>query len=362
MQNKLQHKILELIKSKGAITIGEYMDIILYDPIYGYYNHQQPFGKDGDFITSPELGSLFAHTLANSLLELPSPKFKNYLICELGAGSGRLLANLQARLKQINKQFYNQCQFATLDVSKKLRAEQKQNIPSLNYQYSNLLQLPPCPTIFIANELFDAIAIEQYVKKHDNFYIRQIHYSGNKFAITEGTNSLNHAYHPYGVNHLPDGTIFEHSPQRESYFKQIINHITAYGGLAIIIDYGEFAAGFGDTLQALYKHQYVSIFEHLGEADLTSHVNFSSFLKILEDYPLHFETWQQNEFLLQFGIQDLVEENLSSLPLPRDEQIKLMREYYRLVDDKEMGKLFKVLVVSSEATIKNNVTISNGEI
>ena len=78
------------------IPLDEFIANSLYDKNHGYYSKKIPFGKNGDFVTAPEISFLFSEMLALwtiSLWEhLNKPKIFN--IVELGPGSGRMSLTL----------------------------------------------------------------------------------------------------------------------------------------------------------------------------------------------------------------------------------------------------------------------------
>ena len=78
-------------KSK-IIPIDKFIANALYDKNYGYYSKKIPFGKKGDFITAPEISSLFSEILAIWVVtlweHLNKPKIFN--IVELGPGNGQM--------------------------------------------------------------------------------------------------------------------------------------------------------------------------------------------------------------------------------------------------------------------------------
>ena len=47
------NKIINILKEKKSIPLDQFINISLYDKKFGYYMKKNPFGKKGDFITSP---------------------------------------------------------------------------------------------------------------------------------------------------------------------------------------------------------------------------------------------------------------------------------------------------------------------
>ena len=69
------------------------MALALYAPGLGYYMAgARKLGRDGDFITAPEISPLFGRTLARQLQQLTQAGLTDVL--EIGAGSGALAADL----------------------------------------------------------------------------------------------------------------------------------------------------------------------------------------------------------------------------------------------------------------------------
>ena len=60
----------QISSAQGKIPFSEYMNMALHAPECGYYNSGcRKIGEGGDFITAPELGSLFGACVANQCNE-----------------------------------------------------------------------------------------------------------------------------------------------------------------------------------------------------------------------------------------------------------------------------------------------------
>jgi SAM-dependent MidA family methyltransferase len=90
--------IREFIRERGG-TIGfdAYMRLALYAPGLGYYSAgATKIGEGGDFVTAPELSSLFSRCLARQAADVLRETGGDVL--ELGAGSGRMAADVLLEL------------------------------------------------------------------------------------------------------------------------------------------------------------------------------------------------------------------------------------------------------------------------
>ena len=121
-------KIVSTLKKK-SIPLDEFINISLYDKNFGYYIKKNPFGKSGDFITSPLITNLFAEMLAIWCVayweNLGKPK--KILIVELGPGEGSLCKDLLNTFKKF-KSFYKSLEINLLEISAKLKKVQKKKL------------------------------------------------------------------------------------------------------------------------------------------------------------------------------------------------------------------------------------------
>src|SRR5438128_2013398 len=103
---KVHSFIAETIKnsSNQRITFAEFMQLALYAPGLGYYSAgNQKFGAGGDFVTAPELSSLFSNCVARQCAEIIKALGETANILEFGAGSGVMAADILLYLEQIQR-------------------------------------------------------------------------------------------------------------------------------------------------------------------------------------------------------------------------------------------------------------------
>ena len=155
------------INRESSLPLDKFIEFALYDKDTGYYMKKNPFGKEGDFITAPNITRLFSEIIAIWTItfwkSIGSPKKFNLL--ELGAGSGEMMKVIIATLKNF-PECANNCNFQIHEKSIFLTGQQKKNlkfddvtwVDDINKANSN-------PTIFLANEFFDALPIKQFFKK-----------------------------------------------------------------------------------------------------------------------------------------------------------------------------------------------------
>ena len=133
------------------------------------------------------------------------------------------------------------------------------------------------------------------------------------------------------------------------YLKIIGNIIEKNEGGILIIDYGYLNQKMQDTLQAVNNHKYSNILENIGESDITYTVNFNLFQKIINQYKnLDTLVTTQKKFLTSMGILQRAE--IVSKDIAFSKKTDLFYRIRRLIDEKQMGELFKVMLIKT----KNN--------
>jgi NADH dehydrogenase [ubiquinone] 1 alpha subcomplex assembly factor 7 len=302
------------------------LDEFMGDALFQYYNTRDPFGVDGDFTTAPEISQLFGEIIGiwavQKWMEMGSPSTFNLI--EIGPGRGTLMSDLLRGTQHIQP-FHDAMNIHLVETSATLKAKQMDTLNSYDVQWHEHLSnlTTDTPAIIIGNEFFDALPVRQF-KFEDEKWLE--HYiDGEKSVWVE-------CEEPPIKSTLPqpkDGDIFEHSKIQQEYAKLI----STYQGHGLFIDYGYQKSTYGDTLQALYKHSPCAITNHIGEADLTTHIDFEWLSSFFETT----KTTTQRQFLKKNGI-DIRYQSLNNT--------ELKSGYDRLISSNQMGELFKVLEVT----------------
>ncbi len=350
MCNKLEEIIkVEIANSKqGAIAIDRYMELCLLHEEYGYYMSNNPFGRGGDFITAPEISQIFGDIIGGFLVQnwvrmgRPTP----FALVELGAGNGTLMADILRIGKKSLPDFFNSAQIHLVEVSPILKKKQQDILKDTSPTWHKTIDTVPTdmPIILVANEFFDALPIKQYVYRNKNLYERLVSWNKDKgkFFIKESDICNQNIELPQNIK---EEDIYEISPVALSIMHGLCRRLKKQHGFAVIIDYGYISHGFGDSLQAVYKHKKTDIFANIGKQDLTAHVDFQALKKVAIQEEVGITgPITQVEFLKFLEIEQYTEQ-LAKRATDR-QKADLISAYHRLTSAFEMGYLFKVLGVS----------------
>ena len=340
------------INKKKDISLDKFIDKILYDKKIGYYMRKNPFGKKGDFITAPNISILFSEMLAIWCISfwenLGYPKKIN--IIEMGAGNGEMMHQMIKVFKRFDK-FLNSSKYFIFEKSHFLKKIQKKKITSSKVSWINSLDnLKNGPNIFLANEFFDALPIKQFIKKKNKWFEKKVKVSSiDNFELVDGPANINSIEKKIGINLKNNQNIIEFSPLTYKYLNIISKKINTFQGGLLIIDYGYLEKKMKNSLQSVHKHKFNDILENLGNSDITYNINFYLLKRIFKKLKLKVAgITTQGNFLTKLGIIKRAE--ILSQNLKFSKKADIYYRLNRLVDNKFMGTLFKVMFV----TKKNN--------
>jgi len=327
------------------IPIDKFISNALYDKDCGYYSKKIPFGKNGDFITSPGISSVFSEMIALWIValweHLDKPKIFN--IVELGPGSGQMTTTLIKVFKKFPN-FFSTINIFFYEKSKILEDLQKKNLKNEKIGWiKNFNKIKKGPVIFLGNEFFDSIPIKQFKKIKNIFYEKYVKLKNNSQVTTifKKVNSKT-LIKLKRYNLLKEKSFVEFPKQGFSELNRITSTIKKLNGGLLLIDYGFLKQQNKSTLQSIKNHKPNMVFDNVGNADITSLVNFNLLEKYLKKKKLRVNNVVTQEFFLKkMGIIDRAE--ILSQRMNFKEKSDFYLRLQRLLNPKQMGKLFKVI-------------------
>ena len=352
----LQTLLAEEIRKHGNwIPFSRFMELVLYAPQYGYYTGgSHKIGNNGDFITAPTLTPLFARTLARQLQELLPQTAGN--IYEFGAGTGQLAADLLNNLSDGINRYY------IIEISPELAARQKDLIRTLAPQAAQkIVHLSALPETFdgiiIGNEVLDAMPVE-IIRKDEGGSFEHVGVCLDNDRFTYSARPLHDlqlsALASLYFPKISSPYTSELHPQQYAFIRTLASRLEH--GCMIFIDYGFDAAQYyhpqrnQGTLIGHYRHHVIhNPFDFIGLADLTAHVNFTDIAQAGTDAGLDLIGYlPQSHFLLNLGITELLAQT------GKTDSAAYIREaaaVQKLIDQHEMGELFKVIAFGKNINI-----------
>lgn len=350
----LEAEIRRLIKATGPMPVWRFMDLCLTHPQYGYYVGRDPLGREGDFITAPEVSQMFGELLglwaASVWKAMGAPD--SVRLIELGPGRGTLMMDA-LRAIRIVPPFHAACHVHLVEINSVLREKQRAALQDArDVQWHDTIdEVPDGPSIIFANEYFDVLPIHQMVRMATGWHERVIEIGpGGRLAFGTAAEPTPHfdMLVPPLVRAAPVGAVFEWRPPAEA--MKLARRVRDFGGAALIIDYGHSRSDAGDTFQAIARHSFTDPLRAPGQADVTAHVDFEALALAAEDAGARVHgPVEQGAFLRRLGIETRAVTLMSKAAPQVSEDIA--SGLRRLTDSGTggMGSLFKVLGISHPA-------------
>jgi SAM-dependent MidA family methyltransferase len=338
----LRDRLSALIAANGPISVAQYMTACLHDPDFGYYATRPAIGETGDFITAPMVSQMFGELIgvwAAASWELMGQPEELRLI-EMGPGDGTLMGDILKTVRHAPG-FLDAADVWLVETSPPLRVLQADRLGDRVSWAASLAEVPAgAPMILIANELLDCLPARQFVRT-------AIGWSEQVVGLdADGELGFGLASTPVAAL-LPDaapGQVFEQSAPQAALGSELGARIAADGGAALLIDYGRAEPGFGDTLQALRRHEKVDPLADPGHADLTVHADFPAVMDAACAEGAEAAILTQADFLARMGIGPRAEALVRASP---GRTAMIGRQLTRLIAADEMGELFKACVIHS---------------
>ncbi len=334
------------IAAGGPIGIDAFMARCLHDPKDGYYATRPALGEDGDFITAPMISQMFGELIGLWAVEtwrrMGAPP--RVLLVEMGPGDGTLISDA-LRAARLAPDFLAAAELWLIETSKPLIERQQSRLadaPARPRWIASIDGLPSdAPILLIANEVFDCVPVRQFVRTAGGWAERKVGVGDGGALVFGLAPPIEEAAGMVAV-----GAVLEIAEAQGALADELASRIVDQGGAALIIDYGRDVRGFGDTLQALQRHERVDPLARPGEADLTVHVDFTNVCGPGLERGAGAALLRQREFLLRLGIMQRAEALAAAAP---DKADLIARQLDRLIGEDQMGVLFKAACIHHPA-------------
>ena len=338
------------LKRNYNLPLDKFINLSLYDKKFGYYMKKKSFGKNGDFITAPNISILFSEMVAIWIISfwqsLGAPKKFNLI--ELGAGNGEMMKVLISSFKNFPI-FFSSCNLFIHEKSPTLIKIQKRKLTKTKISWiSKISEIKKNPCIFIANEFFDAIPIKQFKKKENLWFEKFVNLNNPKKPfIFDRKINIKLIEKKINFRISKNQNFIEYSELGLNYLKEISKIIKKNNGGLLLIDYGSTGKQMKNTLKAISNHKFANIFSNIGKVDITHNINFNLFKNFINQMGgLRNHLTTQRNFLINMGIQqraEIISKNINFL-----KKADIYYRMKRLIDEKQMGSLFKVMLVKNQ--------------
>ena len=342
----------------GWIPFSRFMDLALYAPGLGYYSAgAAKLGKEGDFVTAPEISPLFSQCLAGQICEALEQLGRGDVL-ELGAGSGVMAADILRQMAELD------ClpgEYLILEVSADLRQRQQQflaeAVPGLASRVRWLDDLPDeFEGVIVANEVMDALPVERFRLASEGVQVQGVLVSGTGFAWQD---------RPAEKMLMAD---WERvcaelgQPPAEGFASELCLQLGPWvgalagslkRGVMLLIDYGLPRSQYyhpersDGTLICHYRHRaHPDPLRFVGIQDITAWVDFTRVAEAAVSHDLEIMGFStQAHFLMAGGMQQL----LGQVAAEGTQQgVTLAAQVRKLTLPGEMGERFKVIALSRE--------------
>ena len=361
LTSALLERLREAVRATGGwLAFDRFMAMALYEPGLGYYANQSPkfgqlpqglAGQGSDFVTAPEMSPLFGRTLARQVAQALAATGTDE-VWEFGAGSGALALHVLDALAAMGRA---PRRYTIVDLSGALRERQRVALAGYGARVRWVQSLPDTlHGVVLGNEVLDAMPV-QLLHRVGGHADGVWHERG---VALDAAGALVWADRPTALRppleiEGPHSYLTEIHPQAEAFIRTLAERLQS--GAAFFIDYGFPEAEYYHpqrhmgTLMCHRAHQSDDDpLADVGEKDITSHVNFTGIALAAQDTGMSVLGYtSQGRFLINAGL----------LEVAKDAGVRENAMLGKLVNEHEMGELFKVLALAPAASAEGWVPL-----
>ncbi|MCP4129028.1 MAG: SAM-dependent methyltransferase [Gammaproteobacteria bacterium] len=341
----------EVERAGGRLPFDRFMELCLYAPGLGYYvAGSRKFGEGGDFVTAPEVSSIFARCLARQCAQVLGQVAAGDLL-EFGAGTGVMAADVLVELELLGALPER---YLILELSPDLRLRQQETLedraPHLQHkvQWLETMPTPGFNGVILANEVMDAMPVQRFRIELGVVREQFVQKDGDGFTLTWDdpiTPGLAAAVTELGLD-LDDGYESELNMRAQHWICELGERVAL--GAVLLIDYGYPRAEYyhpqrcEGTLMCYYRHRaHPDPLLLPGLQDITAHVDFTAMAEAGLQAGFEIGGYStQAHFLMGSGLEEIL---AASDPDEVESHMQLVQEIRRLTLPTGMGEQFKVL-------------------
>jgi SAM-dependent MidA family methyltransferase len=286
----LKQRIIDEIDSSGPMPFERFMDVSLYHPEGFFGGAKLRSDKRGDFLTSPEVSTLFGETLGTYVEQVRDRIGEPFQVVEAGAGSGSLLRPLLSILD---------VDAVAVEAAPAARAELSPFVPVTDEMPASVRG------VIIANELLDNLPMALAQRVDNTWRERWVGAGGDSLVFVDAPPRPEViAWLDAYAGPVLDGGWVEVQLAARDWVSRAIASLEA--GTLLLIDYGDTADNLlsrrqDGTLRTYRSHHLgPHPLDEPGETDITADVNFTSLLDLHPSARLH----RQEDFLTSLGLRE----------------------------------------------------------
>ena len=281
LDTPLSRILADRIQREGPMTFADWMEQCLYHPQHGYYlSGRTTIGRDGDFLTSPEVHPLFGAAIAHLALELSRHSDDGpFHVAEIGPGTGALAESFLRQIHTTSTELAKSMRYTLVEKDQQTGSQQLERLRSFHGIHS-VNKLMGKQQLILANELLDALPVHRLQFIDDRWRELRVDFSaaaGFHDALCDVSNGELLA--PLSQLAPSDEQIVEIGPGRADTVSVLAGAV-AEGGLLLLFDYGYarkrlYASWRRDgTLMTFRNHvPGDNPYAHPGEQDITAHID-----------------------------------------------------------------------------------------
>jgi SAM-dependent MidA family methyltransferase len=289
--------ISDEIAESGPIPFERFMELSLYHPDGFFGGDTLRSERGGDFLTSPEVSSLFGETLGRFVAAERQRLGEPFRLVEVGAGSGSLLAAL----------LDSQSVPATaVEVSPAARTSLATNLPGVDV----VDRLPETIRgVVIANELIDNLPMALAQRVEGGWRERWVGADGDQLVFVDAAPrpEVGKWLDRYG-SQVPENGWVEVQLGAGQWIREAISHIEA--GSLVVIDYGDTSENLlprrSDGTLRTYRAHHLGPhpLDEPGATDITADVEFTALMDAAAEAGAAVELHRQDHFLADLGLRE----------------------------------------------------------